>query len=359
MKKILDNWVSRYFGDEEAVLLALLLLVSLVAVLTMGHVLAPIVAALVLAFLLQGVVARLERWRVPHLVSVITVFVLFIGVLLAVMVFLIPLVGRQATNLVAEVPRMVSQWQQALLALPEQYPHLISEQQLAALISHASGEVARFAENLLSVSFSKVPDLMGIVVYLFMVPLMVFFLLKDRLELLTVSASMLPDQRPVMRRIWHEMNGQMANYVRGKAMEILIVGVTVYIAFLILGVNYAALLALLVGLSVVIPYIGAVVVTIPVAMVGYFQWGWGGDFFWLMGIYGVIQFLDGNLLVPLLFSEAVNLHPVFIILAVLVFGAFWGLWGVFFAIPLATLIKALYNAWPRTGEETIAGAEGK
>jgi len=62
--------------------------------------------------------------------------------------------------------------------------------------------------------------------------------------------------------------------------------------------------------------------------------------------YGIIQALDGNLLVPLLFSEAVNLHPVTIIIAVILFGGLWGFWGVFFAIPLATLVKAILNAWP-------------
>ena len=71
------------------------------------------------------------------------------------------------------------------------------------------------------------------------------------------------------------------------------------------------------------------------------------DFAWLMVTYLVIQALDGNLLVPLLFSEAVNLHPVAIIIAVLVFGGLWGFWGVFFAIPLATLVKAVLNAWPK------------
>jgi len=122
-----------------------------------------------------------------------------------------------------------------------------------------------------------------------------------------------------------------------------------------MGLQYAALLALLVGLSVVVPYIGAVVVTIPVTVVAYFQWGWGSDLFWLVIIYGIIQTLDGNVLVPLLFSEAVNLHPIAIILAVLVFGGLWGFWGIFFAIPLATLVKALYNAWPRTDAgETVS-----
>ena len=150
----------------------------------------------------------------------------------------------------------------------------------------------------------------------------------------------------MLSKIWEEMNQQVANYVRGKAVEILVVGSVSYVAFIILGLNYAALLAVLVGFSVVIPYIGAAVVTLPIAMIGYVQWGWSSEFMTLMVVYGVIQALDGNVLVPLLFSETVNLHPVAIILAVLVFGGIWGVWGVFFAIPLATLIKAILNAWP-------------
>jgi len=93
-------------------------------------------------------------------------------------------------------------------------------------------------------------------------------------------------------------------------------------------------------------------VTIPVAMIAFFQWGWGPEFAYLMLAYGIIQALDGNVVVPLLFSEAVNLHPVAIIVAVLVFGGFWGFWGVFFAIPLATLVKAVLNAWPVKTQES-------
>lgn len=348
MKGLIDSWVNRYFGDREAVLLTLMLVGALVVLLTMGKVVAPVLAALVFAFLLESPVSRLQRWRVPRLAAVIMVFVLFVGVLLAVLIFMVPLVGRQATTLLAEVPGMAGQWQKTLLELPQKYPQLISEQQLQSLMGYASAELARGAELLLGGLFSTVPNLVAVIVYLVVVPFMVFFMLKDRELLLHSASALLPERRPVMRQIWTEMNDQIANYVRGKAAEIVIVGVTTYVAFLVLGVNYAALLGLLVGLSVVIPYIGAALVTIPVAMVGYFQWGWSGDFMWLMVVYTVIQFLDGNVLVPLLFSEAVNLHPVAIILAVLVFGGLWGLWGVFFAIPLATLVKALYNAWPRT-----------
>jgi putative permease len=107
------------------------------------------------------------------------------------------------------------------------------------------------------------------------------------------------------------------------------------------------LLALLVGLSVIIPYIGASVVTVPVVLIAWFQWGWGAQFVWLTAAYLIIQMLDGNVLVPLLFSEVVNLHPVAIIVAILVFGGLWGFWGVFFAIPLATVVQAILTAWPR------------
>lgn len=348
MWKVLGTWVDRYFGEEEAVLLALMLVIALIVMVTFGQILAPFVAAIIFAFLLQGGVNRLVRWRVPRLVAVVLVFLLFVGVFLTILIVVLPLIGHQAANLASEIPDMIRHWQNVLLLLPEEYPHLISESQLKELLGQASKEVASMAERLVSFSFSTFPSLVIMMVYLVLVPLLVFFMLKDKDELLDLLASMLPQERPVMWRIWHEMNLQMANYVRGKAIEILVVGLVSYVFFLFMGLQYAALLGLLVGLSVVIPYIGAMIVTFPIAAVGYFQWGFGSELLWLMVGYGIIQALDGNVLVPLLFSEAVNLHPIAIILAVLVFGGLWGFWGVFFAIPLATLVKALYNAWPRT-----------
>jgi putative permease len=90
--------------------------------------------------------------------------------------------------------------------------------------------------------------------------------------------------------------------------------------------------------------------------VGYFQFGFEPGFFWVVGAYGVIQLLDGNLLAPLLFSEVVNLHPVAIIVAVLFFGGIWGFWGVFFAIPLATLVQAVIKAWPKRAKTATRNA---
>jgi len=191
------------------------------------------------------------------------------------------------------------------------------------------------------------------VIYLVLVPISVFFFLKDKDQLLAWVRSLLPYNRPLLNAVGEEMNDQLGNYVRGKFIEILIVGVATYVSFTVLGLNYAALFGVLVGLSVLIPFVGAALVTLPVFVVAVIQFGWTWDLGIVMIVYGVIQFLDGNVLVPLLFSEVVDLHPITIIVAVLAFGGVWGVAGVFFAIPLATLIKAIYKAWPHHAGESL------
>ena len=347
MKQVFKKWQEQYFNNEETVLLALMLVVLLVVATTLGAVLGPVFTAMILAFLLQGLVNSLSRRGVSLGLAITIAFTLFFVGFVSVLVVLIPIVGRQTSLFIGELPNMLGRIRDLLVSLPEKYAEYVSPEQFQIIVARASEEVAGLAEQILSLSISSFPGLFGILLYLFLVPMLVFFMLKDKDILIGFVTKLLPRERSVMTTIWTEMDIQFANYVRGKAIEILIVGATSYVAFLILCLNYAALLALLVGLSVLIPYIGATAVTLPVLLVGYMQWGYSAEFFWLFVVYGFIQFLDGNLLVPLLFSEVVNLHPVAIIVAVLFFGGIWGFWGVFFAIPLATLVKAIYNAWPR------------
>jgi putative permease len=338
-----NKWFNQLFGDEESLILLLLLIGGVTLVVLMGDILAPLIAAVIFAFLLQGVDSFLRRWGVSERISLWLCYVMFISIFVISLIFIMPLVWNQLVNLFAELPRMLIAVKKAVIALEGD---LFSKEQLNGLVINASEQVAGLGQWVVSFSLANISNIIGILIYIILVPILVFFMLMDRDVILSWSGSFLPKKRPLMQKIWAEMNNQVANYARGKAIEIIVVGVVSYIAFLILDLNYAALLALLVGLSVVIPYIGAAVVTIPVLLVGFVQWGWGTDFAYLFVTYMVIQALDGNVLVPLLFSEAVNLHPIAIILAVLFFGGIWGLWGVFFAIPLATLVKALINAWP-------------
>ena len=347
MLRVLQSWYERYFSEEEALVLFLVLALLLVGVLVFGNILGPVLVAVVIAFLMQGLVNYLVRFKVPHVLAVFLVSTLLVGFLMACIFLLLPLMWNQLSNLFNEMPRLLSLGQELVAGLPEKYPEFVTEDQLKQWVNTAGTELAQFGQWALSYSLSSIPNVVVLIVYLILVPILVFFFLKDREEMMGWLVGMLPKKRGLMQRIWLEMDDQIANYVRGKVIEIFLVGGVSYIAFQLLGLNYAALVALLVGLSVIIPYIGAAVVTLPVALVGILQWGWGSEFFYLMLAYGIIQTIDGNVLVPFLFSEVVDLHPVAIIIAVLFFGGIWGFWGVFFAIPLATLIKAVLNAWPR------------
>ncbi len=350
MIRLIKKWYHRYFSDPQAVLLAILLLGSFTILMTMSQMLAPVLVSMVIAYLLEGLIISLQRWRLPRFLAVFLVYLTFITLLVFIIVVVLPLISYQLTQLIKELPSMVVKGHELLKALPEKYP-MISEDQVKGIIESIRSQVDQIGQNLLSYSLASIPAVMTLVVYSILVPLLVMFFLVDKEKILSWLVGFLPKERTAAKRIWTEMDGQMGNYIRGKVYEIFLVGTFTYFPFAYFELRYASLLAVLVGLSVIIPYVGAVVVTFPVLIVAYFQWGIDSNFLWVAGSYFVIQALDGNALVPLLFSEAVKIHPVAIIVAVLVFGGLWGFWGVFFAIPLATLVKALISAWPLTQVE--------
>ncbi len=351
MSNILRRWVRKYFSDPEGVILGVLLLAGFAIVIFMGNMLMPVLASIIVAYLLEGLVGVLERHGVPRFAAVMMVFLPFLAFLTFLLLGLMPLLTTQLTELVQLLPSMIARGQQLLLLLPEQYPNYVSETQIQEVMQQIRSSVGTIGQNLVTLSVATITSAVTWIVYLVLLPVLVFFFLQDKRLILDWIAGCMPRERGLATRVWREMEQQIGNYVRGKIVEILIVGAVSYLVFALLGLNFAMLLGALVGLSVIIPYVGAIVVTFPIAVIAYFQWGWGEELAWVMIAYAIIQALDGNVLVPMLFSEAVNLHPVAIIIAVLVFGGIWGFWGVFFAIPLATLVKAVINAWPRALEE--------
>lgn len=349
MISVLRSWYERHFSDPQAVILAILLLVGFTTIMLMGDVLTPVIAAVVIAYVLEGMVKKLQRLKVPHLLAVVSVVILFIFILLIILLGLAPLLSKQLTQFFRELPNMLNRGQEILMTLPQQYP-FISVTQIEDIVTSIHVELAAFGQKVVSLSVSSAFDLFTVLVYIIVVPLLVFFFLKDKVVVIRWLMRFLPSKEGLASLVWHEVDLKMGNYIRGKLLEIVIVAVATFIPLKYMGLQYSALLSLLVGLSVIIPYVGAIAVTIPVVLIAYFQWGFGPEFIYLVVAYGIVQFLDGNLLVPLLFSEVVNMHPAAIIISVLVFGGLWGVWGVFFAIPLATLIQAVINAWPVTNQ---------
>lgn len=344
--QLITDWFRSYFTNPQVIILVLAIVAIFLIVTTLGQMLAPVLASIIIAYLLEGIVGSLVRRHVPRAIAVAIVYLFFLAFTVFLFVGLLPVLSRQATQLLAQVPSMVTEIQAALLRLPELYPQIFTEQQVTDITDTIREQITNYGATVVSTGLSSVVGIITMMVYVVLVPLLVLFFMKDKDRLLGWVLAYLPRDHALVTTVWAHVDRQIGNYVRGKFWEILIVWWVTFVVFLALGLNFAMLLAVLVGLSVLIPYIGAAVVTIPVALVAFFQWGIGADFYALIGAYFVIQVLDGNVLVPLLFSEVVNLHPVAIIVAVLVFGGLWGFWGVFFAIPLATVVQAVLLAWP-------------
>ena len=351
--RFLKDFFKRALPNSQAVALAIILVVSFVLIYSLSDLLMPAFVSIVLAYLLEGVVSKAESMRMPRLPAVYLVFSVFMACLVFLLFYLLPLVSQQAVELVQHIPEILNRAQTGIMRLPEMYPKLVSESKIQQIMFAVQRELLTYGQNVLSLSAASVVGLVSIMIYLFLVPMMVFFFLKDKQMLIAWFLQFMPRDRHLTERVWEEVDMQIGNYVRGKFVEIFILWAVSYATYAAMGLNYAMLLAVLMGLQVIIPYIGATLVTFPVLGIAYFQWGLGSDeFMYVVIAYSIIQALDGSVLVPVLFSEAVNLHAVAIIIAILFFGGLWGFWGVFLAIPLATVVKAVLTAWPRIGDKS-------
>jgi len=346
MINILKQWYERYFTDPQTVIFAFILIIGFLLIVVMNAHLMPILIGIIIAYLFEGLVVRMGQVNLSRSIAASFATALMLTAIVLTLFVLLPLLSKQLSELIREMPLMLGEGQQLLSQLPQQYPDYVSTQQVEELLAFVRTEVTTLGQRVVSLSLASVVGVITFFVYLILLPLMVFFFLKDKELILGWLGGFLPDERRLVREVWADLDIKIASYVRGKFLEILIIWITSFIAFSLMGLNYAMLVSLLVGISVIVPYVGATVVTIPVALIAFSQWGVTSEFGYLLVIYAFIQFLDGNLLVPLLFSEVVNLHPIAIIVSVVFFGSLWGIWGVFFAIPLATFIQAVIKAWP-------------
>ena len=352
MLNLLKKLIDRFFFNEETVYFALFLLAIFSLLFFFGGILLPILISLVIAFLLNGIVQTLENFNFPRWLSLTTSLLIFF-VLYTSLFLILPSIGSQINSLIQSLPNLVEALQNSLSKLSDLYPEYFSEEEISNIFSNLSSQINNLLSQALGQIAGTISFAFNALIYAILIPLMVFFFVKDKETLLPLISFFTPKEKGLMDSIFSEMNEQLYNYVTGKFIEIFIVTSISYLAFSFLGLPYTFLLSLLVGLSVMIPFFGAVLVTIPVLLVGLYEWGITENFYWLCGLYLIIQALDGNLLVPLLFSARNKLHPVVIVISVLFFGGIWGFWGLFFAIPLATFIKAIISSWPQKVSEKL------
>ena len=342
----LKGFFRNYFYEEEQFAALFLLIIAGILLYFIGSTITPIFVSILIAYLLNGVMNFFERKNYSKKTAFYFSFTIFLVFYLIVLVSL-PYVTGQIASLINELPAIVAFVQNLFDNLIIRYPNFFTTEQVEEIFASSTSFIPSIAEQVLIQLNTGFSAIMNALIFLILTPILVFFFLKDKSEMLSYVTYFLPNKRILLSQIWSDLNTQLFGYVRGKALEMIIVGSVTTLAFLILGVNYSVILGILVGMSVLIPLFGAILVTIPVVAIGLFQWGLDTPFFIFLFIYLLIQILDGNVLFPLLMGNEVNLHPVLIILAILVFGGIWGFWGLLLAVPIATLIRAVFKVWPK------------
>ena len=348
MFKFFKDWYDSHLTDPNQVALALIILsITLITYILLSTV-APILVAIILAYMLEGVVGRInESTQIRRESIVLIVYASFIALSIVTLFLLVPIMLEQLTLLIKTLPSMFEKGKLLILDYTSSN-NFVSEDQLTNIFSTMNTEISMAGRSIISYSLASAGSIFAIMVYMLIVPILIFFFLYDKKQIHAWFKKFFPEKLDLSKKAYAELDLKIGNYIRCKFIEIIIVWFASTLFFALFGLNYSLLLGFLCGLSVIIPYVGAIAVTIPIFFIAYFQWGVTSDFWYIVIIHILIQVLDGNVVVPVLFSDAVNLHPLAILISILFFGTIWGIWGVFFAIPLAVLLNTLLNIWPRT-----------
>lgn len=339
MLQDIKRWFDRLMRNRNLAVLILTVPTLAVIVYLLLGVLSPLFVGVLFAYLLEGPVRLLEGWRLSRTLATSAIITLLFMFLTLMILLAVPTLANQLADLVEQLPKTADVLTEITESINPHLPGFIGPIETSTIHDNAQLYLADLGKTFLETTLASVSDIFTLVVYGVLMPLLVFFLLRDKRKLLDWLGKYIPHNE-VFGELYGSVDEQFGAYIRGKVIEGGIIGALSWVAFVMFGLNYAFILAVLVGVSVIIPFVGAILVTFPVLIVAYLQFGFSDTFGYLAGAYLLIQLFDGQLLVPVLFSEVVKIHPIAILVAIIFFGNLWGVWGVFFAIPLASLIKS-------------------
>ena len=243
--------------------------------------------------------------------------------------------------------------------LPESYQNIVTVEQLKSAVVY----LEEWFKNIITPAIKQIAPLFMntmsfITVYFLIVPIFAFFMLKDKDRLLNLIGHYCSAYDEVAA-FWKEINRLISKYLIGNIIHIFIVAIINGVFLGIMGLNYTLLFAIGIGLSVLVPYVGIVIITIPLIGVGLMQFGLSSDMLILLSVYVVLQIVDAYVITPMLFSEALKIDTFSILVSVFLFGGIWGFWGIVLAIPLAVFIKTVVTMWPSRDPVPIAAPPEK
>lgn len=332
--------------SRQAMLWGFALVVVIALLWLLGGILLPFVAGAALAYLLNPLTNRMERWGVPRLVAALAVISLFVLGFVLLILIIVPILGGQLASFIENIPGYVARVQ-ALLTDPSR-PWLSrivgdgftgADKSVGDLITQGAGWLTTFMRSL----WSGGQALLSIFSLVVVAPVVAFYLILDWRRMLDTADRAVPRQHvETVREVAREIDAAIAGFVRGQTAVCLLLGSFYAVSLALTGLNFGLLIGLISGLITFIPYVGSMtglVLAVGVA-VAQFAPEWT-MIVTVLGIFLFGQFIEGNILAPKLVGDSTGLHPVWLMFALFAFGYLFGFVGLLIAVPLAAAIGVI------------------
>ncbi|SES12630.1 Predicted PurR-regulated permease PerM [Rhizobium sp. NFR03] len=311
-----------------------------------SSILLPFLAGMALAYFLDPIADRLEKWGLSRMMATVVILIGFIVVFALSLVLVIPIIFTQASEFIAKIPDYVASFQD-FLASPhaDLLPDWL-QSQLPAIRQNSSrllAQGASFLGTLVQQLWNSGVALLDIISLFVVTPVVAFYLLLDWDRMVAKVDSWIPrGQLSTVRQIATDMDSSIAGFVRGQGSLCIILGLYYGILLTVAGLNFGLLIGFFAGIISFIPYVGSMVglvLAVGVALVQFWP-----DYFWVIVVACIFfsgQFLEGNILQPKLVGSSVGLHPVWLMFALLAFGSLFGFVGLLVAVPAAAALGVL------------------
>ena len=307
----------------------------------------PFVAGMILAYLLHPLASRLQRWGLSRLVATLVITGLMVLIFVLALMVIIPIGANQLSQFVAKLPDTVGQLQSILARYGGPVLDWFGLTGLQAGAEKSMGEFvgqgAKWFATALQSLIQGGRALMNVVSLLVITPVVAFYLLLDWNRMVASVDRWLPrDHRDTIRGLFVQMDAAISGFLRGQALVCLLLGTFYAVGLTLIGLNFGALIGMLSGLLSFIPFVGSLIgllLSVGVAVVQFWP-DWTMPLA-ALAIFGVGQFLEGNILSPKLVGDSVGLHPVWLMFALIAFGSLFGFLGLLLAVPIAATIGVL------------------
>ncbi|MCQ0971753.1 AI-2E family transporter [Paracoccus sp. TK19116] len=315
--------------------------VLLVTMWLLGQAILPFILGAGVAYILDPVADRLERMGLTRTLSVVVITAAAALLLLAALAFVVPLLIKQATALTAAAPEMIEKLQ---LFFATRFPGLLPEESaVRSALNDMGSTIAEQGSNVLATVMGSLRGVVGVIALVVIVPVVAFYLLLDWDGMIRRIDTLLPrEHAPTIRHIARDIDHALSGFLRGQGLVILILGTWYSIALAVVGLPFGFFIGIMAAVLSFIPYVGSVIGGATAIGVALFSF-WG-DPLWIGAVAGIFilgQIVEGNYLQPKIVGDHVGLHPVWLLLALSVFGALFGFAGLVMAVPLAAALGVI------------------